>query len=189
MNDSAAKVNPEEWLDLYGDSLFSYAMMVLRNRERAEEVVQETFVSALKKLEQFQGKGSQGAWLMGILKRKVIDHLRKLSKQPASLEAEDAVVSSLFDRQGQWSRSAKATSGLSLDRLEAEEFREVFEKCFKGLPDTQAATFQLKEIEQKSSEEVCKLLEISSSNLWVLMHRARLRLAECIKARWAMGDA
>ncbi len=189
MNSPATEIDPEQWLELHGNTLFAYAMSVLRNRESAEEAVQETFVSALRNLEQFRGKGTEGAWLMGILKRKVIDQLRSCTKQPASLEGDDSVVDTLFDDRGNWSKSARASSSMKLDKLEADEFREIFNKCFKGLPSVQATTFHLKEVQQKSSEEVCKLMEINPSNLWVLMHRARLRLAECIKTRWAMGDA
>lgn len=182
-------VDPNLWLELHGNALFAYAMSVLRNRELAEEVVQETFLSALKHLEQYRGGGTEGAWLMGILKRKAIDQIRSRARQPLSLENEDSLVDSLFRRNGHWSNSARASRSMRLDRLEAEEFREIFAKCFQGLPKSQAATFLLKEVHEQSCEDICKQLAITSSNLYVLLHRARLRLAECMGARLTKKDA
>lgn len=188
MNDPITHVDPSKWLDLYGNALFAYASSFLRNREFAEEVVQETFLAALKHKDQFRGVGTEGAWLMGILKRKLIDHLRSRARQPLSLENPDTAVDSMFDKKGHWLKSCKASSYMRLDRLEAEEFREIFSMCFQGLPKSQASTFLLKVVQQESTEEVCKQLEISATNLYVLMHRARIRLAECIKSRLDMGD-
>ncbi len=182
-------IDPSQWLEQHGNTLFAHAMSVLRSRDLAEEVVQETFLAALKHLDQFRGGGTEGAWLMGILKRKVIDQLRSRERQPISLENEDSLVGSLFRRNGHWSNSARASRSMKLDRLEAEEFREIFAKCFQGLPKSQAATFLLKEVHEQSCEEVCKQLAISSSNLYVLLHRARLRLAECMGARLTKKDA
>jgi RNA polymerase sigma-70 factor (TIGR02943 family) len=189
MNDPITKVDPSKWLDLHGNTLYAYATSFLRNRELAEEVVQETFLAALKHKDQFRGVGTEGAWLMGILKRKLIDHLRSRARQPLSLENPDTAVDSLFDKKGHWLKSARASSSMRLDRLEAEEFREIFSMCFQGLPKAQASTFLLKEVQQESTEEVCKQLAISATNLYVLMHRARIRLAECMKSRLDMGDS
>lgn len=185
MQDKSIKVDATKWVDSYGDALFAFALSRLRDRNLAEEAVQETFVSALKFVDQYQQTGSEGAWLMGILKRKVIDQFRAQSKQPASLE-KDSTVEALFDKRGKWSKSAKATGSMRLDAIEREEFRIVFQDCLKKLPPTQASTFWLREVQQDNAEEVCKVLGISTSNLWVLMHRARLALAECMKTRFAM---
>jgi RNA polymerase sigma-70 factor (TIGR02943 family) len=185
MEDTPAAVDPSKWVDTYGDSLFAFAVARLRDRNLAEEAVQETFLSALNAIGQFRQTGSEGAWLMGILKRKVIDQVRSQAKQPSAL-GEDPVVSAMFDKRGNWSKSAKANSALRLDSVEREEFKTVFQDCLQKLPPTQATTFWLREVQQESAEEVCKALEISTSNLWVLMHRARLALAECMKSRLAM---
>ncbi len=189
LNDPSPESNPRNWVDEYGDSLFAYAMSKLRNRELSEEVVQETFLAALRHVDQFRGAGDRGAWLMGILKRKVIDQFRSASKQAVSLEAEDTVVASMFDHTGHWTKSAMANSRLRLDSIEREEFREIFSKCLDRLPPLQAHVFTLKEVEEKNGDEICKLVGITPSNMWVIMHRARLRLAECIKARWAVEGA
>ena len=187
MQEKPIKVDAAIWVDSYGDALFAFALSRLRDRSLAEEAVQETFVSALKSVDQYRQTGSEGAWLMGILKRNVIDQFRGQSKQPASLE-NDSMVEALFDKRGNWSKSAKANGSMRLDAIEREEFRIVFQDCLKKLPPTQASTFWLREVQQDSAEEVCKVLGISTSNLWVLMHRARFALAECMKTRLAMEN-
>ena len=189
MSESSAAVDPARWVTAHGDSLFAYAMSRLHDKETAEEVVQEAFLAALRNISQYRSSGSEGAWLMGILKRKVIDQLRQSAKQPLTLDAEDSVVAGLFDDNGNWSAAAQTSNVFSLDAIEREEFRQIFAKCLEGLPDNQSAVFVLREVQQQTGEEVCKVLGISASNLWVLMHRARIRLSECIKSRWAMGDA
>ncbi len=187
MQDDPIAVDANKWVDSYGDVLFAYALSRLRDRTLAEEAVQETFLSALKSIDQYRQTGSEGAWLMGILKRKVIDQARAQAKQPAALE-NDPIVAALFDKRGNWSKSAKANSAMRLDSIEREEFKVVFQDCLEKLPPTQASTFWLREVQQECAEEVCKALEISTSNLWVLMHRARLALAECMKTRMAMEN-
>ncbi len=187
MQDDPIAIDATQWVDSHGDMLFAYALSRLRNRTLAEEAVQETFLSALKSIDQYRQTGSEGAWLMGILKRKVIDQARAQAKQPGALE-NDPVVAPLFDKLGNWSKSAKANSAMRLDSIEREEFKVVFQECLEKLPPTQASTFWLREVQQECAEEVCKALEISTSNLWVLMHRARLALAECMKIRMAMEN-
>lgn len=187
MQDKPIEVDATKWVDSYGDALFAFAVSRLRDRNLAEEAVQETFLSALKSIDQFRQTGTEGAWLMGILKRKVIDQARSQAKQPATL-GNDPVVSALFDKRGNWSKSAKANGSMRLDSIERDEFKVVFHECLEKLPPTQASTFWLREVQQENAEDVCKALEISTSNLWVLMHRARLALAECMKIRLAMEN-
>lgn len=179
--------DPSRWVERYGDVLFAFAVSKLKNRDSAEDVVQETFVGALKTLGHSNREGSEGAWLMGILKNKVVDRIRINARSGLSLEGEDNVVDSLFDDRGKWSRSARKSARLTLDSIEQEEFREILAHCLKGLPTNQSSAFILREIQEQNSDDVCKVLGVSATNLWVLMHRARLRLAECIKSRGGIG--
>ncbi len=183
-----ANIDPSEWVQTHGDVLFAFALSRLRDQTRAEEAVQEAFLAALRHVDQYRGDGDQGAWLMGILKRKVIDSQRSQAKQPLELDAEDGLMASLFDKTGHWSTGSNQRHSRSLDSLERAEFKVIFEKCLRALPENQAKVFALKEIEEQSSEEVCQYLGISSSNLWVLMHRARIRLAECLRTRWEASN-
>ena len=186
-NETSALLNPAKWVDSFGNSLYRYALSRLRNSDAAEEVVQETFVAALKAVDQFSGTGTEGAWLLGILKRKIVDYVRS-RKLNTSTTADEDPTELLFDKKGNW-RSDPRIFGTQPDALlQRAEFWQVLRQCLAGLPQRQADVFMLREMEGISSERICKELEISSSNLWTLLHRARLRLSDCIRAHWT-GDA
>lgn len=181
----AAVLDPADWVEQYGDALYRYAFSRLRDPEAAEEVVQQTFVSGLEHQQQFAGTGSQQGWLMGILKRKIIDavRLRARAAPTESLDTADP-LDRFFDRRGNWRRNVRETLLQPLDTVDRTEFWPVFEQCVDALPAKQASVFLLREMEELGSAEICKEMQISSSNLWVLLHRARVRLASCIKLRW-----
>lgn len=186
-NPANPQLDPTIWLDQFGDSLYRYAMSRLRDPEAAEEVVQETFVSGLKAASQYSGQGAEGAWLMGILKRKVIDFVRARSRQVSTPDVEDP-IDSLFTESGHWRNDPRIVESQPDALLERTEFWQMLRQCLSGLPQRQADVFTLREMEGLSGEDVCKELELTSSNLWVLLHRARLRLSACIKSHWT-GDA
>ncbi len=186
-NETGTLLDPATWVDKYGNSLFRYALSRLRNSDAAEEVVQETFLAALKAVDQFSSTGTEGAWLLGILKRKIVDYVRS-RKLNTSTTADEDPTESLFDEKGNW-RSDPRIFGIQPDSLlQRAEFWQIFRNCLAGLPQRQADVFMLREMEEISSERICKELEISSSNLWVLLHRARLRLSDCIQSHWS-GDS
>jgi RNA polymerase sigma-70 factor (TIGR02943 family) len=177
-------LNAEQWVDQHGDTLFRYALSRLRDPDAAEEVVQETFVAAWGARNQYSGQGSEGAWLLGICKRKVIDHVRRRHRPDAAVGSEpgDDPTDQLFDSRGNWRVDPRISKGRPEAALESEEFWQAFRGCLKGLPQRQSAVFTLREVDEMSSPEICKELGISSSNLWVLLHRARLALTRCMKA-------
>ena len=180
-------VDPSAWVDAYGDFLYRYALLRLQNAAAAEDTVQETFLAALRHRGQYAGQGAERAWLLGILKRKIIDHVRKAKRQgdagPAGL---DDPTESLFDAKGNWRSNPGSFGPQPDDALQRQEFWQAFRACLKSLPPRQADVFGLRELDGKSSEDICKDLGISASNLWVLLYRARMRLAQCLKSRW--GD-
>jgi RNA polymerase sigma-70 factor (ECF subfamily) len=178
--------DPAAWVDRHGDVLYRCALARLRDKESAEEVVQETFVAALRHQAQFAGTGSEGAWLVGILKRKIIDHIRQRSKAGVQLESpgEHDLAEILFDRSGAWREEFRRDDFRPLDSLEREDFWRVLRSCMEGLPSRQADVFALRTMEQRSTEEICKDLEITASTVWVLLHRARTRLANCMRSHW-----
>ncbi len=178
-------VDPSLWLDEHGDYLYRFALSRLRDGDAAEEVVQETFVSALKSLSQFAGRGTERAWLLGILKRKVIDIYRKRKRDPVNIDEEATDISDrLFDQNGFWRKEVRSAVKQSLDSLDREEFWGILKNCLQLLPRRQADAFTMRTMDEKSTEEVCKELEITSTNYWVILHRARLQLSSCIKQRW-----
>ncbi len=178
-------LEPASWVDQHGDYLYRYALSRLRNGDAAEEVVQDSFLSAFSHVKQFAGTGTERAWLLGIVKRKIIDYIRQRSRATNLLEDDAGDISEvLFDQKGNWKREALVPGDPPLDALERQEFWRILRNCLQTLPSRQADVFVLREMDDQSSDEICKDLEISASNLWVLLHRARLRLANCMKSRW-----
>jgi RNA polymerase sigma-70 factor (ECF subfamily) len=182
---NSSSLNATEWVDEYGDYLYRYAFSRLRDREAAEETVQETFVAALRNIDQYQAKGTERAWLLGILKRKIIDLIRTRNRT-TSLAGEDSNDPSeaLFDQAGHWREGARSEELAPLDSLEREEFWRILRGCLETLPSRQSDVFVLREMEDQNTEEICKELEITASNLWVILYRARLQLSNCMKSRW-----
>lgn len=181
-----AQVSVDAWVDAHGDALFRYARARVRQQHAAEDLVQDTFVAAIERRDSFRGDSSELTWLIGILRHKVLDHLRKQGREQPASDAEDAVVAELFDDRGMWrKRPGPGAWRVDTDSLiEREEFWQAFERCVDRLPDRQAKAFALKEVDDTDAEQVCKVLGISSTNLWVTLHRARTRLRDCLEKTW-----
>lgn len=191
-NDKVKGLEPDKWVERYSDALYAFAMMRLRRTEIAEDLVQDTFVSAYKAKDTFLANASEKTWLISILKRKIIDYYRKKSTQNElnvfDKDGDDDSVNHFFNREGsghwaeggqpqQWGKDFETT-------VESDEFREILQKCLNKLPVKAAAAFTLKNMDDLSSEEICKELGITPSNYWVLMHRAKLQLRECLEKNW-----
>lgn len=184
-----AIAEPTEWLDRYGDSLYRFALSRLRHPDSAEEVVQETFVAALRAQDQYAGRGDQGAWLMGICKRKIVEFIRRRNRPDAAWGGElgNDPSAEFFDAKGNWRFDPRITGVRPEAALEREEFWQALRGCLDRLPQRQADIFTLREIDGMASDEICKEMGITASNLWVLLHRARLQLMRCMKShleRW-----
>jgi RNA polymerase sigma-70 factor (ECF subfamily) len=181
---------PEQWVDRHGDYLFRIALIRVHDKQLAEDMVQETFFAALKAINSFKGKSSERTWFVSILKRKIIDHFRK-SSRIVSLEDESS-GESLPDfnahgkRQGRWKEVyAPMDWGESpLQSLEKNEFQNILQNCIAGLPENMAVVFTMREIDGINTEEICKELNITTSNVWVLLHRARTNLRRCLEIHW-----
>lgn len=187
----SATIHPSEWLNRHGDSLYRFALSRLRNPDAAEEVVQETLVAAWGAREQYSGQGSEGAWLLGICKRKVVDYVRRRSRLDAAAGGEwDADPSAnFFDSKGNWRFDPRFTRNRPEANLESEEFWRAFRGCLDGLPSRQSSVFVLRELDGLTCPEICHDMGITSSNLWVLLHRARLHLTRCMKRYLEQGEA
>jgi RNA polymerase sigma-70 factor (TIGR02943 family) len=188
----ASLSDPERWVDEHGDYLFKFALSRLRDETRAEDAVQETFVAALKNQgRDFQGRSSERSWLVGILKNKIYDQFRRASRETsfADLEFYTEEEGERFINEGLgaggW-RSGQgpqewAAAGESLDN---DLFWKAYRQCAGKLPEKVAAVFNLREVDGLDSKEVCALLNISESNLWVMLHRARMALRRCLEINW-----
>ncbi len=179
-------LEPSAWVDRYSDYLFRYAYSRLRDSNTAEEVVQETFLAGVRYSEQYSGRGTERSWLLGILKRKIIDSIRLRDKHAASTPYEDEtdLTSRLFDAAGNWKPGGLGWASAPGQQIELSELWDVVKGCLKTLPGGQADVFTLSVIEEMESTDICDQLGISSSNYWVRMHRARLGLAACVGEKW-----
>lgn len=176
-----------DWVNAHGDILFRYALARVGKRDVAEDLVQDAFLAALSSSKEFEGRSKVQTWLIGILRHKILDHLRKASRRRESdariREAESSSGSEFF-HNGHWRTPVKNWSPPSSGSLEAAEFWQVLDDCQEKLPHKLESAFRMRDVEELSSDEICELLEISPGNLNVRLHRARLLLRDCLERRW-----
>ena len=165
--------------------LLRFARTQLRNDAWAEDAVSETLLAALEKPQSFGGLSQLKTWLIGILKHKVIDQLRRHAREATVIVSDDeaGLDDLLFGDNGAW-RDAPPDWGDPELQLRQRQFIDVLEACIEHLPPTQGRVFMMREWLELDSDEICKELSITTTNLWVLMHRARLRLRECLQHDW-----
>ena len=186
-----SRLDPERWVEQYGDDLFGFAAARVRDGTMAHDLVQETFLAGIKSGEGFAGRSSERAWLFGILRHKLADYYRLQNREDAITDLEPP----LPEEHG-----AFGTGGLGKDGWEmklapkawetpdgtliTKEFQNVLKSCLSRLPDKVAQVFRLREIDDVSSEEICKDLVVSPNNLCVMLHRARMGLRRCLEVHW-----
>lgn len=188
----AWNLDPTTWVDEHGDCLYRFALMRLRDGSLAEDVVQETLLSAIQATSSYTGKATERTWLIGILKHKIIDHYRKNNKQVQLTEEDTDLTGTerFFERPDKWSGHwAIPLRPVDPERspedvIERGEFWDVMKACLSALPDRVAKVFTLREMDGLSSDEICDALGLSPSNFWVMMHRARMQLRRCVEIKW-----
>jgi len=179
-------INPERWVDDHGNYLYNFALGRLRNQTESENVVQETFLAALTAKDKFKGNSSERTWLIGILKHKIVDFMRKSYKEKpvTDLVQDNKAINDFFDQTVHFKKQPSGWLPNADELLEKEEFWKVFMQCCEKIPQTACAAFTLKEIDKVDTKEICDVLSITPANFWVLMHRARLQLRQCLEAKW-----
>jgi RNA polymerase sigma-70 factor (ECF subfamily) len=177
--------DPMSWVESHGDVLFRFAMVRVRDRAVAEDLVQETLLAAIQSLGSLAQVSSERSWLVGILRHKVLDYFRQRARDQRlwddSVEPTDA--ESAFDGRGGW----KAAPGEweSPERsLERDEFFATFGLCIDALPPNLRTTFALREFDGIGSEDLAETLGTTKNNLWVMLSRARQRLRDCLERHW-----
>jgi RNA polymerase sigma-70 factor (ECF subfamily) len=184
----ALGVSPSE-VEQFRGYLMRYALLQLRDQTSAEDVVQETLLAAVEGGDRFSGKSTVKTWLTGILKHKIIDQVRRQSREQPLLQCEDDerseadVIDGLFKADGHW-QNFPADWGDPGNALENKRFWETFEMCARLMPVKTARVFMMREVMELSTEEICKELDITATNCWVMLHRARLSLRECLETKW-----
>lgn len=194
--DKPALLDPNYWLDHHGDYLYRYALTRVRDAAVAEDLLQETLLAAMGGYQEHEGRSSERTWLVGIMRHKIVDHFRRLARTPEFQveSAEAGADADFFEREGPWRghwREDQAPVSWPVDvvtLLESKEFWETLERCLARLSPQMAAAFTLREIEGLSSEEICDVLGVSPNNLWVLLHRGRVKLRHFLEAEWFRGN-
>lgn len=178
----------DKWLEEHWDALYRYALTRIRDEALAEDLVQETLLAAFKNHDQFEQRSAPKTWLIGILKHKIIDAIRKASREAplasAETQIEDTLSDDYFDNKQHWQINIESWSAPDKS-LEQQQFWDVLEGCVDQLPPRMAQIFILRELDGLSSEEICKVANLSSTNnLWVNLSRIRMRMRECLDSRW-----
>ncbi len=176
-------------LETLRPQLLKFARLQLRNPDWAEDAVSETLLAALEKPQAFAGQSQLKTWLIAILKHKLVDQIRRHQREiSATPEDGQDLDEALFLPDGHW-REAPQDWGDPEAALRQLEFIKVLEACVEHLPGQQGRLFMMREWLELETEEICKVLAISPTNLWVMLHRARLRLRECLQLNWFAGAA
>ena len=181
---SEHQLDPNNWIDLYSDYLFNYTVTRVNDREIAKDLVQDTFFAGLKSMKNFKGEASERTWLVSILKRKIIDYYRKINSNKG--KAEVRITYKSDENEGDWleERVADSFEKNMEDNLINSELEEAIYNCLSKLPKKQAEVFKMKTIMDYETEVICNELNITPSNLWVIIHRARIAMAKCMEKNW-----
>ncbi len=179
------KSNINDWLTEHGDYLYRFALARLRDPHLAEDVVQETFLAAVKN-NSFAEQSSPRTWLTGILKHKIIDVMRKSTREMNAsdlMSNTDANMDEFFDEKGHWADKPQ-TWDVPDNVLEQKQFFGVLQKCVDKIPSKLARLFMMRDVQETSNEEICKELSITSTNAWVMLYRARMAIRKCLEINW-----
>ncbi len=175
------------WVQEHSDELFRYALKRVQEEALCKDLLQETFLAAWRNRDGYKGDASVKNWLFVILKSKIADHYRKSYTRNVSgtINQEDS-ESAFFDEEDHW-RKGMYPQRWTVDfsnQAEAKEFQVVFRSCGKKLKVLQHAVFVMKYVDDLSSKEICKVLNLTPSNYWVLLHRAKVQLRACLEKNW-----
>lgn len=184
-----SQAEASRWVYDYSDMLYRYALQRVRSADTAKDLVQDTFLSAWRNYDKYRGEASVKSWLFVILKSKLIDYYRRVAGNvTGTLVTDDAGEAQFFNRSDHWLRGAMPAAWRTDEEssLEKAEFYSVLDGCKRKLKDVQNAVFTMKYMEDLDSDEICKVLDLSPSNYWVLLHRAKLQLRACLEMNWFM---
>lgn len=184
MSQQKHSIDAKKWVDKYSDYLFNYTIVRVNNREVAKDLISETFLAGLKSMKNFKGEASERTWLISILKRKIIDYYRKINSKKGKAEVKINYTDE--DQQGDWleERVANPTEQSAEDHMVNEELGDAIFNCLDKLNERHAKIFKMKTIDQVDTEVICNEFKITPSNLWVIIHRARTAMAECLEKNW-----
>ncbi|MDE3247441.1 MAG: sigma-70 family RNA polymerase sigma factor [Bacteroidota bacterium] len=179
------KPAPHTWVEQYGDALYRYAVTRIGDTVACEDLVQETFLSALKGYKDFKGAASEKTWLFAILKNKIIDYYRKQAASRIEQGIPESSDEEWFDENGNWRPNMRPVDWQSGDSMvERKEFNRIIQLCKEKLKGVHQQVFTLKYLEDTEGDEICKVLGLVPSNYWVMLHRIRLQMRACVEKNW-----
>jgi len=178
------QLDPNVWVDRYSDYLFNFTIVRVNDSEIAKDLISETFLAGLKSKDNFKGEASERTWLISILKRKIIDHYRRINSNKG--KAEVRISYNDEESEGDWleERVSDPFDKTAEDTMENEELGIAIYGCLDSLNEKQATIFKMKTIDGFDTEAICNEFNITASNLWVIIHRARKAMADCLEKNW-----
>jgi RNA polymerase sigma-70 factor (TIGR02943 family) len=183
-------IDPHQWVTRYADYLYTYAITRINDEELVRDLVQETFLAALEKMDKFEGRSSEGTWLVAILKNKIVDIYRKkssgLAKRTDVLNAEQEQQDFFEPDNGHWTvaHQPRLLGVEDQDPLMNKELSHILQKCMQKLPALWLSVFTMKHLDDQSTDIICSDLKVTPSNFWVIIHRAKLNLRACLQRNW-----
>lgn len=202
MNENDARATDILWDDpaivTIRRDMLRFAQLQLRDAGAAEDMVQEALMAAMSNAKSFAGRAALKTWMFGILRHKIVDHLRASAREICGADLVDATdndgglqdFDALFDQRGFWNPEDRPATWADPEAsLSQKEFWAVFEACLDRLPAHTARVYVMREFLELDTGEICRQLGITTSNCWVILHRARLGLRECLENRWFHGEA
>lgn len=198
MNKNQAESKTEiitQWVDLYLNDLTTWAYYKTSDKEVAEDLVQETFLSAFQGFENFENKSNPKTWLISILNFKIIDYYRNKSKIKTKQESDysifndESFLDKFFDENDAWRVSSRPQDWMETENLlDNPDFLEILYICIGYLPQQWNSAIILKYIDNKDGKNICQELGISPSNFWQILHRAKLQLRNCLDNNWFKSE-
>ncbi len=179
------QLDPAKWIDKYADYLYNYTIVRVNDVEIAKDIISETFLAGLNSKDNYKGEASERTWLISILKRKIIDHYRKSNSNKGKAEVrmffknEDGEEKNWLEEKAFDPNYKNAQ-----ESLENSELRMAILECLETLSARQVTIFKMKTIDHFDTEAICNEFNITPSNLWVIIHRARVAMADCLKNNW-----
>jgi len=179
--------DPLSWVEKYADYLYGFAMSRIRDEDVAKDLVQDTFLAGLQRLDRFEGNSEEKTWLTAILKNKIADFYRKQSAINLKVISVEGERQDFFDAEsGHWTeKDYPRAFGLEIDNpLMMKELGSILNECLAKLPGLWFSVFSMKHMDDLASELICTELKLTAANFWVIMHRTKLNLRACLQKNW-----
>lgn len=191
MNKDDTSDTIRSWVETYSDKMYSWTLYKTNSQETAEDLVQETFMVAFESLDKFERKSNPKTWLFGILNHKIADHFRKVYRHKVVNESDrnpdpgQNFLDTFFDADGSWIKEQRPQSWHeNADLLDDTQFVKTLRNCMNELPPNWFAAINLRFLEEKKGAVICQELQVSPTNFWQVLHRAKLQLRKCLELRW-----